>query len=276
MKHMRRFGLAVALALALAATLPTRAGEVYRYDWLTATNLPTPSRLVEAAMKALPKSVREKQDWLARMRKAAWVPTVELRYTLGEGIFRDFETVSRVQRTTGSELQRESGSTRGSSTATREGTSSQANTDALNAPAGGNTASSAETVRERSSSSDRSTTRISSESTTYGGPDSYATREEARWVDEFGLYLSWDLSRVLFREEEISVVGAELDKASFRQDVKAQVIDNYYSLVETLLLLDSATYRESVPTRVKRERLAYLLDSLTDGALSNAGGREAP
>lgn len=268
--------LCCAFALALAATLPVQAGDVYRYDWLAATNLPAPSKLVEAAMKALPKTVREKQDWLARMRKAAWIPTVELHYTLGEGIYRDYQVVNRVQHTSGSELQRESGRSSDSSSSRRSGSSTQVDTDALNAPAGGNTSTSTEDTRGRSSSTDQRTTRISSESTTYAGPESYATGERTRWLDEFGLYVSWDLSRVLFREEEISVVGAELDKASFRQDVKAQVIDNYYSLVETLLLLDSATYRESVPTRVKRERLAYLLDSLTDGALSNAGGREAP
>ncbi len=264
------------IALALAATREVRAAGAFRYDWLTSTNLVSPSKLVEASLQALPKTIKQKQDWLARMHKAAWVPTLDLRYTIGEAISRDYRVVDRISTTTGSESQRGSES----STSIRDASSSSVGSDAvldgLGAPQSSSTKSDRGTSTEKESQKGSNSSQTSFKSTTYSGPESYATGEDTRWVNEFGLYLSWDLSRVLFREEEISVVGAELDRETFRQSVKEQVITAYYDLVEALMLLDNETYKASIPTQVKRERMAFLLDSLTDGALSNAGGHEAP
>ena len=222
--------LAGAAVAALCLCLSAKAAEPYRYDWLTPTNLPGPSVLVESALKALPRTVREKQDWLERMHRAAWLPTVELRYDVGEGVIREYTVGTHKEFTTDNGLHRDS----------------------------------------------RIATRSPYEHVTVSGPESYATGEHLRDMDTLGVAVSWDLSRLIFREEEIKVSDNEIEKVNFRQGAKSQVIDTYYALVETLLLLDSATYHESVPTRVKRERLAYLLDSLTDGALSASAGRKAP
>jgi hypothetical protein len=210
------------------------------------------------------------------MRKAAWVPTLEFQYTIGEAITRDYRVIDRVETTTGSESQRESSSASGRRNSASINSGSESGVDGLGASSGSSASLGQEASSESESSRGSRSSRTSFKSTTYAGPQSYATGEDTKWVDEFGIFVSWDLSRVLFREEEIAVVGAELDRESFRQTVKTQVIQAYYDLMEALMLLDSETYRASIPTQVKRERLAFLLDSLTDGALSNAAGREAP
>ncbi len=272
-----RIGWSCTLALLIGvAPWSARAAGVFHYDWLTPTNLPPPTRLIQSALAAMPKTVKEQQNWVERMRRAAWMPNLELRYSIGDAVVRDYQVVQRSEVARGREHTDEISRESSSGSGRRTGSGSETQRDGLGVLVGQNESSSSEVTRDRSSTTGRRTSDSRSSSLTYSGPDSYATGERMRWVDEYGIAFTWDLSRLLFREEEMSIAGIEMDKESFRQNVRAQVIQAYYDLMETLLLLDSQTYRSSVPTQVKRERMAYLLDSLTDGALSAAAGRTAP
>lgn len=260
---MSRQSIAVVITLFLAvlhvapaaeAPTPKSVGATNSadYGWLSAASLPQPSTMIDAAMGALPKTFSEKRDWLKRMHKAAWYPNLELRYGIGQGNYRRYQVLENRQRiTTGTSSTRESSSQSGQSIGLK------------NNALGNNDLS---LGSERSGDSTRSTT--TSREVSDEGPASYVLSEDLRWMDDYGVYLSWDLSRLIFRSEEINVIAAEIDKETFRQDIRSQVIETYYDLKESLLLLDSETYKDSIPTRIRKERLAFLLDTLTGGALS--------
>lgn len=251
--------------LLAAMTLPTLAqtnsAALDPYAWLSATNLPSPQVFVDAALKNLPKSVNQKQDWLKRMHKAAWYPSLELQYSIGEAIYRPYTTVDReiVTKGTDSSSERSSGSGKASS---------------LSVDNGVNASGSAKL--DQSSSSGRKTTSGSFSQTESYGPDSYATSERTQMVSDYGVFLTWDLSRLIFQRDEIAVVSAELDKEKFRQDIRMQVIQTYYELKESLLLLQNEAYSNSLPQRIRKERVAYLLDTLSAGALSGSAGQKMP
>lgn len=186
------------------------------YVWLTPKTLPPPGPMIEAALAALPKTATEKADWLKRMHKAVWMPSLELHYSVGESGFRNFVVVPG--QTVGTTLD----------------------------PA------------------------------TDSGSRSYATSDSTRWVNQYGVYLTWDLSKLLFRQEEISVAQIELNRQALRDNVRDQVAQTYYDLKESVLLLQNDTYKDSLPTRIRKERLAFLLDTLTAGAFSARAGHKAP
>ncbi len=196
-------------AAAVPAAASPDAAAAGGYGWLDPSTLPAPGPLLQAALEALPASVAGRKDWAGRMRRATWVPTLELRYGVAEGVYRPYETVI--------------GSTGGS--APQE-------------------------------------------------PRSLARTEQTQWLNEYGLYLTWDLSGMVFRREEVDAAARELDRETYRGSVREQVIQTYYDLKEALLLLETDAYRDSVPTLVRKERLAFLLDTLCDGALT--AGRPAP
>lgn len=259
--------LAGLLALLTVPTLAqTNSSVADPYAWLNATNLPSPQVLVEAALKNLPKSINQKQDWLKRMHRAAWYPSLELQYSIGEAVYRPYTTVNREIVTSGSEQssERSSGSDRSSSVSIDNGSN-------VNGPSSG------QGVQvDQSSSSGRRSTSTSFTQTEKYGPDSYAKSERTRWVNDYGVFLTWDLSRLIFQRDEIAVASAEIDKEQFRQDIRLQVIQTYYELKETLLLLQNDAYSNSLPQRIRKERVAYLLDTLSAGALSGSAGQKMP
>lgn len=259
------------IALLLLSTGLLRAEESpgRAFDWLTPDTLPPPREVVQAALDALPKTLAEKQDWLKRMRRAAWYPQLELQYRVGETAVRDYTVVDRVERTTSSETTRQSSRDSESRLTSSGGDSVETVRDG-----GGSVVESREssTVRfdyENSTRDGSGSSRRSGSSVTYAGPDSYATGEKFKWADEFGVFLTWDLSRFVFQEGEINVARVEMDRETFRQNISTQVIQAYYDLMETLMLLDNPSYRDSIPTRVRKERLAFLLDTLTGGYLTS-------
>ena len=262
--QMRTLVAGVALTLAARAAL---AAEGDDYAWLNLTNLPPATEMLQAAIKALPKSIVEQKDWLARMRKAALMPNLELHYTIGETIVRDYNVVDRTEVTTGSESSSERSRESGTRLSSGSSSSSETGSDGLTTETRSGSGSEA-SVESYSSSGSRSSS-SSYRQTTYSGPDSYATGESTKWVDEYGLFLTWDLSRMIFQPEELNVASAEMDRENFRQNVRLQVIQTYYDLKESLLLLQSETYSASIPTRVRKERLAFLMDTLTGSALSS-------
>jgi hypothetical protein len=193
-------------------------------------------------MEDLPRTVTEQQNWLKRMRRAAWMPSFELRYVLGEAVSRPYTVVERSTVVSGTERSSERSRETGAG--------------------------------EIVGGSRSSVTRF--DSTEMAGLDSYARSEELEWVNEYGVFLTWDLSRFVFNRDEIAAVTADMDLAAFRRAVRDQIIQVYYDLKECLLMLDTEALRESVPTRARKERLAYQLDMLSSGEFSRAAGHEPP
>lgn len=66
-----------------------------RYARLTLKNLAPLDAILQAAADAIPEFVPKTPDWDKRMRKAAWVPRLELRSLLGQQAFRDYVVVNR-------------------------------------------------------------------------------------------------------------------------------------------------------------------------------------
>jgi hypothetical protein len=250
------------------------------YVWLTSDALPQPGVMIDAAMAALPKTLAEKTDWVARMRKAVWIPNIGVKYDIGQTGFRRYQYISNRRVTsTGSQSTRESSSQSGQNT-TQSGELGNVQvygqgTDPLstlgeiqNSTKGG------AQIENTGSAGSRDSVSSSSSVQDYG-PDSVALNDVDHWVSQYGIVLSWDLSRLIFRQEEVAVVQAEIDKEQFRQNVRQQVIQTYYDLKESILLLQNEAYKDSVPVRIRKERLAYLLDTITGGALSERSGHKA-
>jgi len=232
-----------------ADTAATNAPAAPDYSWLTPETLPPPGGLVDAALDSMPRSFRQKSDWLERMKKASWVPNLELRYGIGERNFRTYQTVSSQ-----TEVSTTTASSRESSSQSGSGAQLSA-TPSVDVSSGGGSKSQTTTGK----------------TVTQSGPTSYGVDDQSHWVNDYGVFLTWDLSRILFREEEIAVAAAEKEREMFRDSVRQQAIQTYYDLKETLLLLQIDTHKESIPVKIKKERLSYLLDTMTDGALT--GGR---
>ncbi len=212
------FALSLEITLRAAEptpAVPTRAAAPrpdQRYAWLALTNLPPLEVFVAAATNANVEA-DEWPDWNRRMRRAAWVPRLEVRYGMGEQGLRRYGFVTRP-------------------------------TDGL---------------------------------------DSYGIGDEPEWLNVWEVGLVWDLSQRLFRPEEIDArrarIEAErvrLDREAAATDVRGRVILAYYDLVEALRLLEMDTYRESVPTWIRKERAAATLDDLTRGALSRYAPAPSP
>ncbi|MCX7818335.1 MAG: hypothetical protein N2652_03875 [Kiritimatiellae bacterium] len=216
----------VAFSLGVAATVcaanstsspPARAGGMrpdQRYAWLALTNLP-PVEVFLATVTNAEVETTDESHWRRRMRRAAWVPRLEVRYGMAEQGLRRYGFVMRP----------------------------------------------------------------------VDGLDSYGIGDEPEWLNAWEVGLVWDFSLRVFRPEEIDAhrarIEAErvrLDRQTAEADLRSRVILAYYELVEALRLLQMDTYRDSVPTWIRKERAAATLDDLTRGALSRlapppAGGR---
>ncbi len=248
------------------------------YAWLTPQTLPPPGPMIDAAMAALPRTVTEQNDWLKRMHKAAWMPNLELHYAIGESSFNRYVfQPDRKQITTGQQLSQETSSQNGqNATKSTDATSTSYSSGTPPKVTQQRNATSSGSQVENSSSSGSKSGVTTINSVTDTGPGSYALNDGTRWVNQYGIYLTWDLSRILFRQEELSVVQAELNRQTFKDNVRDQVVQTYYDLKEAVLLLQNETYKDSVPTRIRKERLAFLLDTLTAGSFSARAGHKAP
>jgi hypothetical protein len=118
----------------------------------------------------------------------------------------------------------------------------------------------------------RSSTDAMGTTTTYR--DSYATGEDPRWLNEYQLAVVWDFSQLFFRPEEIDISRLKMEAArvsmerdSVVSDVRERVLLAYYDLVEALRMLEMDVYRTSVPTLIRKERAAAMVDDLAGGCL---------
>lgn len=218
-----------------------------RYAKLTLKSLPPLEVVLQAAMDSLPEIVPSTPDWSKRMRQATFVPRVEVRYGIGEQRFRDFTVIDRTETSSGFESTRES-----------------SQSTAFQSPSGD---SSAQRTDSRGSRSTSSTTQL--------GPDSYSAGEHPKWLDAWELALTWDFSQLFFRPEEINAAQMKMDAARlhlarepFVAESREKVITAYYDLVESLRMLQLETYRTSVPTLMRKERAAAMVDDMTGGCLT--------
>ena len=206
-------GLAMCAGAAAQTNAPASdAAPDARYAKLTLKNLPPLEAVMQAVVDAVPESKVSVPDWEKRMRKAAWVPRLELRSMIGQQPFREYTVVSRPS------------------------------TDAMGM-------------------------------TTYS-PDSYSTGEGPRWLNEYELAVVWDLSQLFFRPEEVDIARMKMEAVRVRTEresvvagVRERAILAYYDLVEALRLLELDTYRTSVPTIIRKERAAAMVDDLANGCL---------
>ncbi|OQW97013.1 MAG: hypothetical protein BWK77_02895 [Verrucomicrobia bacterium A1] len=72
---------------------PAAATPDARYARLTLKNLAPIEAVLQAAADAVPEFTPKTADWDKRMRKAAWVPRLELRSLIGQQPFRDYTVV---------------------------------------------------------------------------------------------------------------------------------------------------------------------------------------
>ncbi len=291
---MPKFFAAMALGVAAALCTPSvnAAPATSLYDDLSLENLAPAEAVIEAAMANLPKSIKEQQEWLKRMRLSALVPRLELYWSTSEAIYRNYNVIDRKETTRGSENSSESGSERSvesgidNETSSSQSSENQSETtqetisnvfgqpfefrdSTSDSTSTGTESGSAQTTssstRQSSSSSSR---RTSFQSTTDLGPDSYVTGEDTMWVDEYGVFLTWDLAQLVFHPEEPTAARADADVATFKMELRTRVAEVYFDLVEALMLLESDSYKNSVPTKVRKMRGAFLLDQLTGGYIT--------
>ncbi len=176
-------------AVASAADGPTAAATPdQRYAALSLTNLPPLEEVLQAAFERGAAEIPDVPDWSRQMRRAVWVPRLEVRYGMGEARFRDYAIVDRREWTTGSETERERETSRSGG--------------ATYGPAGDLLDTSASGGRRDSSRS------RSFSSVTELGPDSFNLGEHPRWLQAWEVALLWDLSLLFFRPEEIDAARA--------------------------------------------------------------------
>ena len=193
-----------------------------RYARLTLKNLPSLETVLAAAVDTVPQAqVPSLPDWEKKMRKAAWVPRLELRSLIGQQAFRNYRVINQPAEATG--------------------------TDG-----------------------------------TYLTTDSYATGEDPRWLNEYELALTWDFSQLIYRSDEVAIERLKMEVARIRMDrepvitaLRERVLNAYYDLVEALRMLEMDTYRSSVPTLIRKEREAAMVDELTGGCILRSLNRPA-
>lgn len=272
----RLFAVLSGVAAALTALSTMAVPATTPYDELTLENLAPAEDVIAMAVANLPKTMKEQQDWVKRMRRSALVPRLQLYWNTSEAFYREYEVIDRTETTRGSETITESGSENQREVSQSFETEAEAGQELIY-DAGGQLVerrnsltatgvSGEEIANSRSTSSGER--RSSFQSTTYRGPDSYVTSEDTRWMNEFGLFLTWDLAQLVFHPSEATAARADADAATFRMELSTRVSEVYFDLVEALMLLETDAYKDSVPTRVRKMRGAFLLDQLTGGYIT--------
>lgn len=131
-------------------------------------------------------------------------------------------------------------------------------------------------------SQENSTERIYGGSSVPGGPLDVETErrvqtDENDWPQEYGVFFIWDLSKLLFHEEELDAFELEARYAEVRvraAETRYKFIDDladwYFELKEVLLTMETdRTYAASPKVQMRKEKLAFLLDSLTGNLISD-------
>lgn len=130
---------------------------------------------------------------------------------------------------------------------------------------------------------ENSTERIYGGSSVMGGPLDVETErrvktDENDWPQEYGLFFIWDLSRLLFHEEEIDAMElnaryaeTRIRASEIRYKFLEDLTDWYFELKELLLTMETEkAYAASPKAQMNVEKLAFLLDSLTGNLITRS------
>lgn len=130
---------------------------------------------------------------------------------------------------------------------------------------------------------DNSMERIYTGSSTPGGPLDVETERRVQtdgndWPQEYGLYFTWDLSKLVFHPEELDSIELEtryaevkVRAAETRYKFLDDLADWYFELKELLLTMETEkAYAASPKVQMRKEKLAFLLDSLTGNLISRS------
>ncbi len=128
-----------------------------------------------------------------------------------------------------------------------------------------------------------STERIYGGSSVMGGPLDVETErrvqtDENSWPQEYGVFFSWDLSKLLFHEEEIDAMELKarctetrIRASEIRYKFLEDLTDWYFELKELLLTMETEkAYAASPKVQMNKEKLACLLDSLTGNLITRS------
>lgn len=239
---MKYVGIILILAGVLFVQDAVSQGDVHvDYAQLTLRSLPPVQGVTEAAMQELPEVLANTHDWVKRIRRSALFPEVELRLYALEELEDQWVVFDSV------ETERISGHSESEEIYTGSTT-----------PGGP-----LNVMTERREIDQEGETR-----TTHKGKDSYRSGSDETWLHEYGLFLTWDLSKLVFHEEEMEAAELHVRHAEFRYKFIDDVVDWYYELKETLMYLEDEAYASSPKMHIQKEKLAFLLDSLTGDYIS--------
>jgi hypothetical protein len=256
-RHAIFLSLCVLLASGLARAAEPPSMEANARSWRR-SDLPTVQVVVREALGRLPRTFDERKDWLQRMRRAAWLPQIQVQYLVSDDFVDDLAVFERtvVQTETGGDE------------ATHGGSQTEV---VFGDPAASTTATETRRVDREPSVTARGTTRITREE----GLDSVQTGSTRRSTDEWGVLLTWNLSAFVFQPDEVRAADANARIERFRLEFVDAIVNFYYDLVEAMAFLDADP--ENVRMAIQVERNLSKLDVLTGGYVSRymADTREA-
>ncbi len=237
------YSVQVVLSLIVVAgcTLPVRALAAKRRDPfadLTLATMPSVGQVIEAGLDHLPSSVGKSVNWSKRMHMSALLPVFQVRYRAFESNYDRFDY--RTQYTTRT--------TRGSST-------DEDDTSRVHATPGSS---------YFDSSDGGSASWEHYADAKY--PVQYSLEDGIRELHDQTLVATWDLSTLLYHNDELEAAQVGRFVASFRYDYIRNMADLYRKLKQSLKLL--ARDPRNPAALEQREIHGVIIDQLTGGYLT--------
>lgn len=231
--------LAGTLCCLLGGVLDARAQKVSKYDTLTLDNLPPVGEVIEAAMDSLPRDVGQIRNWDARMRWAALLPQFQFRFRTYEAYRDMYETVYRTDEG------REFISRRDLRTTDRVAT------DPFD--------SYVDSYDSRFSDSKR---------VSYTeGPFANQLPDESQWRDDYQFQATWDLSQLVFHNDELESAQVNRFISEFRLKYMQNVAQIYTKLADALDTLSRTPNNRRAQSQ--RDIQAAILDEITGDLIYN-------
>jgi len=258
--------------------------------------------VVNAALDFLPNTLAERRNWLKRIRLSSLLPTLQLSYGQTEANFNRFETVTvtdtRIESSSDTKFTSsfESSSLSDSSSSLKSinredhitgsenefhttlsiGDSSSRNfqedetvlvptvddrtTTGLDSSQVNGSTSGRKSKNQNKTSSGKKRT-VSAKS-----PDDLSLTDGTRWLENYSVRLAWDLSDLVFHNDELEAIVTQERVEEFRMEFIERVLRHYFNLKESLILMDEGDV--SVSTQMKKEFNLSILNALTDNFIS--------
>lgn len=223
------------------------------YAGLRLDNLPSVSQVIDAAMETLPRDLAKVTDWNSRMRWSTLLPQFQVRYRLFEDVLDRYETVYRT--TTDQRTVRRN-----------EDRDTDRDTDTLSDHVATDPFDSYVDTTEQDYDEDYSssfTERYSG--VERSGPWANNRDDELVWAEEINFQATWNLSQLVYSDDEIQAAAANRFVAEFRIKYMESVAKIYAALRSALETLDRTP--DNARARSQRDIHAAMLDQLTDGYL---------